>query len=272
MSFREAEATDASLSGLAALLHTALEKPGYRRNPHQIYDNMDADPLIGPLPEPGKPASRIELLRQLSRHRANPSVIPDEVVLFCRAKPQQGPGLPNAETTTFGHVHRFDALVNAVVDPSRGMTLKKAKALLEDDIRAPAPANRLERQRTELADYTLGRHQMWSCPVGDPRNPFAEIGSTRADSVNVLGLGYFAHDARNEKLVRWAHTVPKSNTPNKPAACRPTAWDAGADNGSVHWRPGGRTYRLDRDEYGLPEVVHDPIKGENLVVAIEALS
>lgn len=272
MSFRDAEATDASLNGLAALLRAALEEPGYRRNQHQIYDNMDSDPRIGPLTEAGRPAGRIELLRQVNNHRADPSAMRDEVVLFCRTNLQQGPGFPNTETTTFGRVQRFVSLVNAIVDPSRGMNLKNAKALLDDDIRGAAPAARLERQRTELTGYTLSRYQMWSYPVGDPGNPFAEIGSARTDAVNVLGLGYFAYDAPDDELVRWAHTVPKSDDPKKPAACQPTAWDAGADKGNVHWRPGGRTYRLDRDDYGVPEVVHDAIKGENLVVAIEALS
>src|SRR5258707_4290944 len=98
MSFREAEATDANLNGLAVILHDALEESGYHRNPHQVYDNMDSDRLIGPTPEVGKPASRFDLLQHVSGHRATPQLIPDEAVLFCRANLQQGPRAPTATT------------------------------------------------------------------------------------------------------------------------------------------------------------------------------
>ena len=116
MSFREAEATDPALSGFAAVLRAALEDPGYRRNPHQVYDSMDLDPLIRALPEPGHPASRLDLLRQVSSHRADPSTIPDEVVLFCRANLQQGPELPAAGTVILGRVQGLRSLVNAVAE------------------------------------------------------------------------------------------------------------------------------------------------------------
>ena len=52
-------------------------------------------------------------------------------------------------------------------------------------------------------------------------------------------------------------------------AHRPTAWDAGC---FAFWRPGGRTYRLDREEYGLREVVHDRIRGEHLVASIDTIA
>ena len=61
-----------------------------------------------------------------------------------------------------------------------------------------------------------------------------------------------------------------------PIACLPEPkhiarlpWDADC---SAWWRPGGRTYRLDRDEYGLREVVHDRIRGEHLVASIDTLA
>ena len=272
MSFQEAEATDVNLNGLSVVLHGALAQPTYGRNPHQVYVNMDTDPLIGPLPLTGKPASRVELLSQTSKHRANPSAIADQVILFCRANLQQGPGFPNAESTTFGHVRRFDALVNAIVDSGRGLSLKNAKALLDDDIRGGSPATRLARQRTDLADYVLSKRQMWAFPVDVPNQPFAQIGTNRDDAVNILGLGHFANVAPADVLVRWAHTLPKPDDPATPPARLPTAWDAGADKGNVYWRPGGMSYQLNRDDSGVPEVVHIPIKGEHLVAAIETLA
>jgi hypothetical protein len=268
MSFRDAEATDATLNGIAAILRVALEEPGYRRNPHQVYDNMDSDPLIGMLPEAGKPASRVELLQHMQNHRANPPVIPDEVVLFCRAKLQQGPLVPPADAATLGRVQGVRSLVNAVADATSGLSLRNAKALVRDVVGGPVDsAMKLAKQRAELAGKALSRYQMWCYPAADSRNPFREIGTTRAEAVNILGLGYYAYDAPAAEIVRWAHALPVAIQ-----AYQPTAWDAGADKGNVHWRPGGRTYRLGRDDFGLSEVVHDRVTGENLVAPIETLS
>lgn len=102
---------------------------------------------------------------------------------------------------------------------------------------------------------------MWVYPVAVEADSFAEIGSTRADAANVLGLGHLA--VHNEPVVRFAHRLPAAV-----GAHQPTSWDAGD---GVHWRPGGRTFCLDCDEYGLLEIVHDPITGEYLVAAIELL-
>jgi hypothetical protein len=268
MSFRDAEATDAILNGISAILRTALEEPGYRRNPHQVYDNMDSDPLIGVLPEAGKPASRVELLQHVQNHRANPPVIPDEVVLFCRAKLQQGPLVSAADSATLGRVQGMRSLVNAVADPTSGLSLRNAEALVRDVVGgASDSARKLAKQRTDLAEKVLSRYQMWCYPAADARNPFREIGTTRADAVKMLGLGYYAYNEPAAEIVRWAHALPDSIR-----AHQPTAWDAGADKGNVHWRPGGSTYQLDRDDFGLPEVVHDPVTGENLVAPIETLS
>jgi hypothetical protein len=267
MSFRDAEATDATLNGITAILRAALEEPGYRRNPHQVYDNMDSDPLIGMLPEAGKPASRVELLQHVQNHRANPPVIPDEVVLFCLAKLQQGPLVPPANAATLGRVQGMRSLVNAVADPSSALGLRNAEALVRDVVGGAADsATKLAKQRSELAGKALSRYQMWCYPAEDSRSPFREIGTTRAEAVNILGLGFYAYTEPAAEIVRWAHALPVSIQ-----AHRPTAWDAGADKGNVHWRPGGSTYRLDRDEFGLSEVVHDPVTVENLVAPIEAL-
>jgi hypothetical protein len=268
MSFRDAEATDATLNGIAAILRTALEESGYRRNPHQVYDNMDSDPLIGILPEAGKPASRVELLQHVQNHRANPPVIPDEVVLFCRAKLQQGPVLSAPDPVTLGRVQGMRSLVNAVADPASALSLRNAEALVRDIVGGAAdPATKLAKQKSELAGKALSRYQMWYYPAADARNPFHEIGTTRAEAVNMLGLGYYAYDEPAAEIVRWAHALPGSIQAHKP-----TAWDAGADKGNVHWRPGGSTYQLYRNDFGLPEVVHARVSGDNLIAPIEALS
>ena len=268
MSFRDAEATDATLNGIVTILRAALEEPGYGRNPHQAYDNMDSDPLIGLLPEAGKPASRVELLQHVQSYRANPSVVPDAVVLFCRAKLQQGPVLSAPDPVTLGRVQGMRSLVNAVADPASALSLRNAEALVRDLVGgAPDPATKLAKQKSELAGKALSRYQMWYYPAADARNPFHEIGTTRAEAVNMLGLGYYAYDEPAAEIVRWAHALPGSIQAHKP-----TAWDAGADKGNVHWRPGGSTYQLYRNDFGLPEVVHDRVTGDNLVAPIEALS
>jgi hypothetical protein len=142
-----------------------------------------------------------------------------------------------------------------------------AEALVRDLVAAVADtATKLARQKTELAGKTFSRYQMWCYPAADSWSPFREIGTTRAEAVNMLGLGYYAYDEPHAEIVRWAHALP---APVR--AYRPTAWDAGGDKGNVHWRPGGRAYQLERDEYGLLEVVHNPIKGADLIAPIEVL-
>jgi hypothetical protein len=268
MSFQGAEATNATLNGIAAILRMVLEEPGYSRNPHQVYDNMDSDPLIDMLPTAGKPASHVELLQHVQNHRTNPPAIPDEVVIFCRANLQHGPLLPAPGSATLGRVQSMRSLVNAVADPASALSLRNAEALVRDVVAgAPDPATKLAKQRFEFAGRNLSRYQMWCYPAADSRDPFHEIGTTRAEAVNILGLGYYAFNEPTAEIVRWAHTLPGSIQ-----AHRPTAWDAGADKGNVHWRPGGSTYQLDRNDFGLSEMVHNPVTGENLVAPVEALS
>ncbi len=260
MPFEDAEATDARLDGVPALLREAVAKADYRRNPHQIFDNMDSDPQIGDLPEADKPASRIELLEVAAVHRADQAEMRDEAVLYCRSHQQEGPPYPDAANITFGRVNRFRSLVNAIADSDSALGVHRAEALLRDVIHDAPPATRLERQRSSLAGRILGSRQMWCYPAGDAANPFAEIGNSRIEAVNVLGLGWYAYDAPDDELVRWAHMLPDAI-----GAYLPTAWDA---DDSVYWRPGGRTYRLDRDDYGVPEVVHNPVAGDNLTAPI----
>jgi hypothetical protein len=160
------------------------------------------------------------------------------------------------------------ALVNAVADPASTLSLGYAEALVRDLVGGVADsAAKLTRQKTELAGKTLSKYQMWCYPAVNSRSPFHEIGTTRHEAVNTLGLGHYAYNELTAELVRWAHSLPASIR-----ARVPTAWDAGADKGNVHWRPGGKTYRLDRDAYGVSEVIHDPIKADDLVAPIEALS
>jgi hypothetical protein len=267
MSFLDAEKADPSLGGVPAMLRTALTEAGYTRNQHQIYDNMDLDPLIGHLPEAGKPACRTELLKIAAGFRIDATGMRNAAVDFCREHQQEGPSFPEAHNSGFGRVAGFRSLVNVIAASDRSLSLRAAEALLHDVIHDAPVATRLQRQQSALAGRTLARFQMWCYPAGDQGNPFAEIGNTRDEAVNVLGLGYYAYNAPGDELVRWAHRLP-----GELDAHRPTAWDAGASSAAcVYWRPGGRTYRLDRDACGLDEVVHPPIKGESLTAAINPI-
>lgn len=268
MSFRDAEASDAALKGITTILRTALGQPDYRRNPQQVYDSMDSDPLIGTLPEPGKPASRMELLRHVSNHRGSPSAIHDEVVAFCRQHLQEGPESSNRAAGVLGRVQRLLSLADAIADPDSGLSQRNAEALVRDLMDGGLePAAKLARQKLDLAGKALSRYQMWCYPPADVQEPFREIGTRRSEAVNMLGLGHFAYDDPTAELVRWVHALP-----GRVRSRLPTAWDAGASPGNVHWRPGGRTYQLDLDDYGVPEVVHDPIRGDDLITPIEVLS
>ena len=268
MSFQDAEASDASLNGISTILRAALEQPGYGRNPHQVYDNMNSDPLIGAQPEAGEPESRSELLLHVKSHRANPSAVPDEVVLFCRANLQQGPASSSSGTLILGRVQSLVSVANAIADQSSALSQSHAEALVRDLVADGVNTSaKLAKQKLDLAGKALSQYQMWCFLPADPQRPFGELGTSRSEAVNVLGLGYFAFDDPAAELVRWAHVLPDTVP-----AHRPTAWDAGATRGNVHWRPGGRTYQLERDDCGVPEVVHAPIKGEDLSAPIEVLA
>lgn len=264
MSFQEAENSEQMLQGITDILRQALEEPGYERNPNQVYDNMDADPLINSLPQSGRQHSRVDLLRRVNPLRTNPSAIPGKVVEFCCENLQQGPAVAHS---VFGRVQSLKSLVNTVVGASSG----KVDRLFESRIRdlvfsTDDDATKLARQKLFFSGKNMSQYQMWSYAAADPDNPFSEIGTARADAVDVLGLGVYSND-NNETLVRWAHRLPETIK-----ACQPTAWDAGTDKGNVYWRPGGRTYRLGVDDYGVPEVVHNPIQGEALIAPIKPLS
>lgn len=260
MSFHDAETADPSVAGVANILRDSLSEPAYIRNANQIYDNMDTDPLIGATAAVDQPACRVELLTRVAPHAPDLTLTRAEAELFCRDHLREGPEYPDAAITTFGRVCTFESLAKAIADPSSPAGLDDARALLRDAIDAPPSPTRFARQRADLNGKNLSRFQMWSFPVADPANPFAEIGAARQEAVDILGLGYISP---LDEVVGFAHRLPAGT-----GAHRPTAWDAGCFN---CWRIGGRTYRLDRDEYGLLEVVHDRIRGEHLAVSIDIL-
>jgi len=260
MSFQKAEIAEASVAGLANVLRDSLREPDYLRNIDQVYENMDSDPLIAATAVVGQPASRVELLLTIAPHRPDQARLKSEAELFCRDHHQEGPQFPDAANTAFARVCTFESLVNAIADPASPSGLDDARALLRDAIDEPLSSARLTRQRADLDGKNLSRFQMWSFPVADPTNPLAEIGPLRDEAVNILGLGYI--DPADE-VVGFAHRLPAGIE-----AHQPTAWDAGR---FTCWRTGGRSYRLDRDEYGLREVVHDRIRGEQLFASIQTL-
>ena len=263
MSFREAEITDAVLHGIPDILRDTLTEVVYATNQHQIYDNMDADPLISPLPEPDRPTCRKTLLRTCLPMRSNTGALRATIGQFCHMNQRQGPIRTDAVKEVFGSVQRFGGVCNALANADSAADLTDVEVLLHDLINDGPEGTRLARQRFSLDGKPLSRHQMWSYPVNDQDNPFAEFGDRRNEAVNLLGLG-FQHPT--DELVRWAHTLP-----DPVGAHQPTAWDSGADPSSVYWRPGGRTRRLDRAEDGLIEVVHTTISGTNLAAPIKAL-
>lgn len=258
MSFHHAEAASPSLTGIAPVLRSSLNEPAYTRNVNQIFDNMDTDPLIGDTATVNLPACRVELLKRVAPHVSDLPRVRAEVELFCWDHQREGPEFPSAANTTFGRICTFESLANAIADPSSPASLDDARALLRDAIDAPPSPTRFVRQCSDLNGKNLSRFQMWSFPVSDPANPFAEVGTARQEAIDILGLGYINP---SDEVVGFAHRLPAS-TP----AHRPTAWDAGCFN---CWRIGGRTYRLDLEEYGLLEVVHDRIRGEHLAACID---
>lgn len=262
MSFIDAEAEDADLNDLSLLVRNALFEGGYARNQNQAFDNLNSDPLIPDTAEPSKPGSRLELLQFLSPHRTDLAQMRTAIRTFGYARQGQGPFFVDAAVSTFGRVCRFDAIANAIAASDSSLSLEDARALLQDAINDTSSATKLARQRADLAGRRLSSFQMWAFPIADAAAPFAEIGNSRHDAVNILGLGHFG--ASGDELVRFAHELSASVHPHIP-----TAWDADC---SVYWRIGGRTFLLDRAEYGLREVVHAPITGDNLVTAIETLT
>lgn len=117
----------------------------------------------------------------------------------------------------------------------------------------------LSQQRLLLADRRLRQYMMWSFHQEEFLDaPFSGVDTTCTELRRRLGLGQFVASAA--KVLYWAHRL----RPNQ-IAHRPTAFDA-ADN--PYFRPGGRTRPLDGAGDGMPEVVHDPVSGDQLVEPI----
>ena len=267
MSFTLAAKADARLAGIPAQLQVALRQPTYGINADQIFDNLDADPEVPALPTPGWPASRLELLTILlgAGNPADPQECLGITAKFCLRHLKEGREVKGMPGRVFGRVQAFESLVSSVHDCNSGQTLEQVRANLRAMIQDASPKERFPRQRFGLAGKPLSKRQMWAFSPASAADPFAEIGPTRSEAVNRLGLGQYAAD-RSEPLVRWCHELP-----NAQRALAPTAWDSGVAPGSVYWRPGGRTRPLDGKKPGLPEVIHDPVTGGNLVTAIEPL-
>jgi len=117
----------------------------------------------------------------------------------------------------------------------------------------------VDQQQRLLAGRHLSRYNMWSFyQPAHPDSPFSNVTRTYDELKRRLGLGLMA-DANGE-AVYWAHRLESGQT-----AHRTTALDA-ADY--AFYRPGGRTQPLDGANDGLPEVVHVPVDGSQLVEPI----
>ena len=263
MSFHVAESADPILRGLPVILRGALTEIDYTPDQHQIYANMDSDPFITPRAEVDKPTCRADLLHHCVPHQSDLMGMRTAVNRFCYANQRQGPIRLTETKSAYGRVQRFDGVLNSLARSDSAADLADIEALLRDLISDGPALTRLDRQRVALNSTPLSQYQIWSYPAGDSDAPYAEIGDDRTEAVNLLGLGFFTD---TDELVRWAHELPEPMR-----AHLPTAWDSAAESGSVYWRPGGRTYRLDRDEFGVVEVVHPLVFGRHLVSAIEPL-
>ena len=263
MPFADVETVHSRYAGLSSALEAALRDQAYTPNPSQVFVNMDGDHLIGDHPVSGSPASRSELFEKVEPHRGDSALMKSATTRFCREHQRKGPAIPKSGNDTFGHVCRFEALIDGVRPADSSQTRESVRAKLRDVIHdAPLP-HRLSRQRRRLGANRLRCYQMWCYLPPDPQAVFAAIGMSRAEVVNLLGLGFEAFTEPSEELIRFAHRLPPGLD-----AFQPTAWDA---EHCAYWRPGGFTWKLDGSGYGLSEVVHLPIKGQDLYVAIEPI-
>jgi hypothetical protein len=268
MPLRNAEATDPTLDGITTELQDSLHKPAYSQNPHQCFANLDSDPLVPDLPSTGSPASRLDLLRHIHPQRGGPIPFAELVVNFSRLNTAQGPITPIPASEVFGRVQSLSGLLAAVSPASGSLGLNAAKALIRDLLQVDGDAStRLAVQKFDLTGKLLSKHLVWAYPASSARQPFDDIGTTRAEAVNALGLGYYAIEKPDDELVRWAHRLPPIMN-----AQQPTVWDANTSAGNVYWRPWGKTCQLASEIPGVTEVVHSPIRGEDLIHPIEELT
>jgi len=249
-------------------LRKGLECADYPPNAHQVYENQDSDPLIPDTAPPSRPASRVDLLGELLKGKADPDadlkVVADE---FCRRHKMEGPGNPQSAGRLLGRVWAFDGL-NKLYQKAGRAGSRRRPGVREHIINRAS----LRDQQDVLGDLRLAAPHvdaMWSFyDPSVPDDPLRGLPSGRAATVDILGLGKY-HSSK-ERLVQWGHRLPRGQKAKKP-----TAWDAGASN--PFWRPGGRTRPLSADgggtgafaaADGLPEVVHAPVTGRDLAVRI----
>ena len=106
-------------------------------------------------------------------------------------------------------------------------------------------------QQWMLSEAQLSQRLMWACyQKGYTHAPWRAVNTGRNPLLNRLGMP----DKPGQRLIYWTHELPPGVI-----AHAPTALDA-VDK--EKWAPGGRTKPLNGSGIGLPEVVHDRIKGD----------
>jgi len=235
----------------------------------RIFHNLDADEAVPDVPEADSPVSRLELLDDLlSSGPPHGDALKLHLKGFCRHHKKEGPPDPLAKDRVVGRVWQLDALARHSGDDSAASF--GGKALVRETIETAD----LEAQRKFFTNRLLAQHVMWSnYHEADAEHPFCELGESRAEHVDRLGLGQ--HEGTSDELVRGSYRLPDSVEPKTP-----TAWDGGVR--VPYWYPGGRTRPLSCDgggtggfnnrTYGLPEVVHDAITGATLAEAMKFLA
>lgn len=261
MCFIDAERNNQKFSGITKLLKTALEVPSYIKNPAQIFDNMNSDPQIVTFPSSGANNSRLDLLELIHRSRHYSSAIPILIKNFCISNQRQGPVSSNVQIPILCRVQSEKALIFAISHHRSSIGPTSATDLVQELLAPNEKIKMLAMQKLNLTGIQLSCYQMWSFIPKDHFSPFDEIVSRDA-TVDLLGLGPF--HGTTEQLVRWVHQIPTSTV-----AFTPTAWDAGHEN--PYWRPGGFTCHLSNHRQGVPEVVHESIRGESLIHPIERI-
>jgi len=223
----------------------------------QVFHNLDSDPEV-------TDDQREQLLDQLVRDQpATPRAALDRFCEFCRQPDNQLRGAPEpaAQSAVLGHVKSRTAWQRYIEgshgSSARGFATRRRRsaAMTVDDLLRLG----VDQQQILLAGRNLSRYSMWSFyQPAHPDSPFSNVTRTYDELKRRLGLGLMA-DA-NAEAVYWAHRLESAQT-----AHRPTALDA-ADY--AFYRPGGRTRPLDGATDGLPEVVHVPVDGSQLVEPI----
>ncbi len=222
-----------------------------------VFENLDTDPEVAD-------DQREQLLDHLLQAQPTaPQGALDHLCEFCRQPDKQLSGAPEpaAQSDALGHVKSRTAwqlyIEGSHGSSARGFATRRRRsaAMTVDDLLRL----RVDQQQKLLAGRNLSRYNMWSFyQTAHPDSPFSNVTRTYDELKRRLGLGLMA-DA-NAEAVCWAHRLESGQT-----ARRATALDA-ADYAFYH--PGGRTQPLDGASDGLPEVVHVPVDGSQLVEPI----